>query len=153
MPNVRVPTAGEAVSAQSILHLSPVGLPSGIDPSEWRSSINRRIEGHLGAVDALIASLDAMTSDPDLEPSEDGEPWLGWVGNGPRAEDNDDDREEANEHGGNVTDEPHDYSDEGNSDYCLADEMSQGNEMSSDQKAAAAAEARRLLAQARKAVL
>lgn len=55
-------------------------------------------------IESLIALLDAMAPDPDLEPS------LGWQEQGSQATlgGSADDREEENEHGGDIQDEPHD---------------------------------------------
>jgi len=50
-------------------------------------------------IESLIAMLDTMDPDPDLEPS------LGWGLSGGGTEVSHD-REEENEHGGNVEDEP-----------------------------------------------
>lgn len=58
-------------------------------------------------------------------------------------------RELEDEHGGDVQDEPHDYMEEGNGDYCLADELPDRGGMSDDQKDAALEESERLIAQAR----
>lgn len=62
-------------------------------------------------IDRLIGLLDAIDGDLDLEPS------LGWPEDGPDhlAENvTQDDREQEDEHGGDVQDEPHDAIDEGN---------------------------------------
>ncbi|HEY0960661.1 MAG TPA: hypothetical protein VGE05_15515 [Novosphingobium sp.] len=66
----------------------------------FRNAIEREIE-------RLISILDGIDGDPDLEDSVDGEPWLGWTEAQVRermfcAED---DRQEENEHGGDVRDE------------------------------------------------
>lgn len=95
MNNISLTHKGEAYTARHSA-LIPLGLPSGVDPASWREAINRRIDGHLADVDALLLALDAMTSDPDLETSDDGEPWLGWVGTGPTSCDSGDDREVDN---------------------------------------------------------
>lgn len=71
------------------------------------------------AIERLIAMLDAMDGDPDLEDGRDDEPSLGWTeawgGRGYVACRDDDgaDREDENEHGGDISDEPHDATDEG----------------------------------------
>lgn len=54
-------------------------------------------------IERLIAILDTLDADPDLEP---------WLGSG-------DDREDENEHGGDIVDEPHDDRDEGNDEPWL----------------------------------
>lgn len=64
------------------------------------------------AIDTLITLLDLIDADPDLESS------LAWPEDGPDHLSGDlfchDDREEEDEHGGDVQDEPHDAIDEGN---------------------------------------
>lgn len=60
-------------------------------------------------IDRLIELLDAIDGDLDLEPH------LGWPEVGPdeiAMESSHDDREEEDEHGGDVVDEPHDPEDE-----------------------------------------
>jgi len=49
--------------------LRPLACPPGIDPDEWRDVIAARIGQLHDAMQALIAALDAMDGDPDLEPS------------------------------------------------------------------------------------
>jgi hypothetical protein len=51
------------------LSLRPQGCPAGIDPRRWREALAARIEHHQLAVERLIAALDSMETDPDLEPS------------------------------------------------------------------------------------
>lgn len=68
------------------------------------------------AVERLIAVLDALEPDPDLEDGPDAEPSLGWpehrgIAQLDKSVSHDDDREEENEHGGDVCDEPHDAAD------------------------------------------
>lgn len=67
------------------------------------------------AVERLIAVLDALEPDSDLEDAADAEPSLGWPEHrGVTQLDKNmahDDREEENEHGGDVCDEPHDAAD------------------------------------------
>ena len=67
------------------------------------------------SIEALIDMLDDISPDPDLEETADDEPSLGWTSNGPQATSNlfldgrgsaYDDREEENEHGGDINDEP-----------------------------------------------
>lgn len=62
-------------------------------------SLRRRMEA---AIEALIASLDALDGDADFEPANDDEPSLGWPGDGrgaagrldgPALDAGDDDRE------------------------------------------------------------
>jgi hypothetical protein len=59
--------------------------------------------GLAATIERLIALLDALDGDPDLEP---------WLGSG-------DDREDENEHGGDIVDELHDDCDEGNGEPWL----------------------------------
>lgn len=63
----------------------------------------------------MIAVLDALEPDPDLEDGADAEPSLGWPEHRGIAQHDKsmshDDREEENEHGGDVCDEPHDAAD------------------------------------------
>lgn len=60
-------------------------------------------------IENLVALLDKLDGDPDLEPYLAGEYW-GTGG---------DDREDENEHGGDVQDEPHDQIDEGSDEPLL----------------------------------
>lgn len=81
-----------------IASLAPMGCPKGIEPHKWREAIASRIETLSDQMNALIAVLDGMDGDPDVEPNGDEEPSLGWPGNGPaqfgrRPEQLDDDRE------------------------------------------------------------
>lgn len=61
MPNTTVPAAGEAMPAAINLTLNP----------HDRLQLSTTIE-------QLINMLDDLDPDADLEPDEDGEPWLGW---------------------------------------------------------------------------
>ena len=103
------------------LALRPVSCPIGVDPAEWRQAITARIEELQDAQWALVAALDQMEPDPDLE--EDGtehdSSWpnvnRGFLG-GAECEDDelddpDEDSDPGEEHdhgGGDVQDEPHD---------------------------------------------
>ncbi|WP_375450598.1 hypothetical protein [uncultured Devosia sp.] len=131
-----------------------------MDPREWRQALSERIERQAAVLSALIEALDVMEGDADLEPclgAPEAQTGRGFWGaerteEGSQlywAEGSDADVEEENEHGGDVQDEPHDYMDEGNGDYCLADEMPDRGGMSDDQKDAALEESERLIAQAR----
>lgn len=77
-------------------------------------------------IERLIGVLDALDPDPDLEPDADSEPWLGWRDaafgrsitdcvDGARH----DDREDEDEHGGDIVDEPHDQLDQGDDEPLL----------------------------------
>ncbi|MCH4560329.1 hypothetical protein [Mesorhizobium jarvisii] len=88
------------------------------------------------SIEQLIDMLDAMSPDPDLEDGADNEPSLGWTDRGPQATSNVfldgrgsayDDREEENEHGGDILDQPHD--DNGDSEPWLGwgDPMAQND--------------------------
>lgn len=92
--------------------LRPKGCPPGVDPARWRKAVAKRIERHHAAADALIAALDAMDGDADLEPS-----LAGFDGLGDDREGDDADNpagELVDEDGGDVQDERHDATDEGN---------------------------------------
>ena len=105
-------------------HLRPKGCPPGVDPVDWRNAIAKRIERHRDAEQALIEALDAVEVDPDLEPSL-GAPeipptrtvrggFYGWHTEQGSQEHwaagllGDHEREEEDEHGGDILDEPHD---------------------------------------------
>jgi hypothetical protein len=63
--------------------LAPVGIPKGVDPRTWRQAVEKRLNELLDQSLALITALDMMEVDPDFEPDEGGEPWLGWpIGGG-----------------------------------------------------------------------
>jgi hypothetical protein len=62
--------------------LAPVGIPKGVDPRTWRQAIEKRLNELLDQSLALITALDMMEVDPDFEPDEEGEPWLGWPNGG-----------------------------------------------------------------------
>lgn len=47
-----------------------------------QAALRRRMEA---AIDSMLALLDELDGDPDLEPDNDDEPSLGWPANGPRA--------------------------------------------------------------------
>eukprot|EP00873_Tetraselmis_striata_P032030 jgi/Tetstr1/452294/TSEL_039330.t1 len=55
-----------------------MGCPKGIEPHKWREAIASRIETLSDQMNALIAVLDRMDGDPDLESYGDEEPSLGW---------------------------------------------------------------------------
>lgn len=59
--------------AYAVANMRPVGCPAGIDPVTWRRAVEARAETLLDMVAALMASLDQMDADPDLEPS------MGWA--------------------------------------------------------------------------
>lgn len=58
-----------AGQAYVLAHLRPNGCPPGIDPLVWRQAIERRVERHLGLVQTLLAVLDNVDGDENLEPS------------------------------------------------------------------------------------
>lgn len=74
--------------------------------------VRAEIEAH---IEKLIAILDLLDEDPDLEADSDAEPSLGWNGNGwqPFQDDRGDDREY------DIADVPHDQADEGNDEPSL----------------------------------
>ncbi|TIQ05740.1 hypothetical protein [Mesorhizobium sp.] len=98
-----------------ITSLQPFGIPDGLDPREWRIAVQQRVDELLDQSMALITALDLMEADAeDLEDGADAEPWLGWTDRGPQASSGIfldgrgsayDDREEENEHGGDINDE------------------------------------------------
>ena len=96
--------------------LKPYGMPKGMDPREWRQSVEKRLNDLLDRAMSLITALDLMEADVDLEDGADGEPWLGWGGRGlPTVSwpndgrgSMDDDRELEDEDGGDINDERQD---------------------------------------------
>jgi hypothetical protein len=69
--------------ADSTHSTTPPEIPADAVP---RAAVERAIE-------ALVALLDALDPDPDLEPNGDEEPSLGWTGEGRGMGDGGDDRE------------------------------------------------------------
>lgn len=51
--------------------LAPAGCPRGIEPHKWREAVVSRIETLSDQMNALIAVLDRMDGDPDIEASGD----------------------------------------------------------------------------------
>ncbi|KKC34596.1 hypothetical protein [Devosia psychrophila] len=126
--------------------LRPAGCPCGIASADWRNALLERIESQAAVLTALVDALDAMEGDADCEP------WLGAneptgsaIGQLHWSSGPDDSREDENEHGGDVQDEPHDDINEG----CPADEMPIHGRMTEDQKDEVWDEGERLVAQAR----
>ncbi|WP_136616992.1 MULTISPECIES: hypothetical protein [Mesorhizobium] len=58
--------------------LKPLGMPKGMDPREWRQSVEKRLNDLLDHAMSLITALDMMEADCDLEETADDEPSLGW---------------------------------------------------------------------------
>ncbi|RWE38597.1 MAG: hypothetical protein EOS78_13210 [Mesorhizobium sp.] len=94
--------------------LKPFAMPKGMDPRSWRQTIEQELNALFDKATALITALDVMEADnEDLEDGADHEPSLGWGERGPRCmmsfQDGrgslHDDREEENEHGGDINDE------------------------------------------------
>jgi hypothetical protein len=72
-----------------------MGFRVGVDPTEWRTAVAKRIDEHQDAMQLLITALDQTDVDPELEPylagfetvtSDDtesdpaeSEPTLGWT--------------------------------------------------------------------------
>lgn len=105
---------------------SYLGIPQEDDPLAWRQSLSQQLEQMLDRQMELIALLDLMDGDSDLEPWLEGDELEGDELDGPLGEsdgypDDEDthDAEWTNEDGGNVTDEPHDALDEGNDEASL----------------------------------
>lgn len=140
--------------------LRPIGCPAGIDPRDWREALVNRIDQHAASLTALLAILDQMDGDADLEPwlaSPEADMTGGYWG-GERTEQGSQlhwpegcttDAEEENEHGGDVLDERHDSIDEGNTDYSCDDDLPFNSQMTDDDRDAAFDEGERLIAQAR----
>jgi hypothetical protein len=62
--------------------LKPLGMPRGMNPREWRQSVEKRLNDLLDRAISLITALDCMEADCDLEDTADDEPSLGWVDRG-----------------------------------------------------------------------
>lgn len=73
--------------------LKPLGMPKGMNPREWRQSVEKRLNDLLDRAMSLITALDLMQADCDLESTDDDEPSLGWTERGPAAGGANDDRE------------------------------------------------------------
>ncbi|WP_095203227.1 hypothetical protein [Mesorhizobium carmichaelinearum] len=58
--------------------LKPLGMPKGMNPREWRQSVEKRLNDLLDRAMSLITALDLMEADCDLEETADDEPSLGW---------------------------------------------------------------------------
>ncbi|TPN57579.1 hypothetical protein FJ976_02775 [Mesorhizobium sp. B1-1-9] len=56
--------------------LKPLGMPKGMDPREWRQSVETRLNDLLDRAMSLITALDCMEADCDLEDTADDEPSL-----------------------------------------------------------------------------
>ncbi|RVD73342.1 MAG: hypothetical protein E5V62_07595 [Mesorhizobium sp.] len=90
MPNIHVPAAGEVMPAAEGIHivgrfsgrLQPLGMPRGMDPREWRQSVEKRLNDLLDRAMSLVTALDLMQADCDLEDGADAEPSLGWSNGG-----------------------------------------------------------------------
>ncbi|MGE6739667.1 hypothetical protein ACQKGC_05265 [Allorhizobium pseudoryzae] len=87
---------------------------------ELTPALRREIEA---TVERLIAILDMFDGDEDLEDDASGEPWLGWTdmeARYPRFHSGDD-REDEDEHGGDILDEPHDGGEDDEEDHRLCE--------------------------------
>jgi hypothetical protein len=73
--------------------LKPLGMPAGIDPHQWRQSIETRLNDLLDRAMALITVLDLMEADCDLEDGADDEPSIGSYGGDDRERDDCDDED------------------------------------------------------------
>lgn len=78
MPNTNVPAAGEAMPAAIIGRFShrvlqPYGMPKGMNPRQWRQSVEKRLNDLLDRAMSLITALDLMEADCDLEDTADDE--------------------------------------------------------------------------------
>lgn len=65
--------------------LKPLGMPRGMNPREWRQSVEKRLNDLLDRAMSLITALDLMEADCDLEDTADDESSLGWPERGPSA--------------------------------------------------------------------
>ncbi|BAV47457.1 hypothetical protein MesoLj113a_18680 [Mesorhizobium sp. 113-1-2] len=85
-------------------------MPRGMNPREWRQSVEKRLNDLLDRAMSLITALDLMEADCDLEDTADEEYSRGWPDRGPGGAYGCqcDDREEENEHGGDILDVGHD---------------------------------------------
>ena len=104
----------------ALISLRPRGCPPGIDPRRWHELLVARIEWQLTRIDRLLAALDAMDGDFDLEPSlgvlERSSRACGFcVAQGDGSQEHwsdglpgDYEREDEHEHGGDILVEPHD---------------------------------------------
>lgn len=71
MDNLDLTKKAEAyVSARSL-------RPYGMDPRQWRQSVQKRLNDHLDGAMSLITALDLMEADCDLEDGADAEPSIG----------------------------------------------------------------------------
>jgi hypothetical protein len=109
-----IPAPANPPAPASLIRLSPLGCPPGVEPHIWRQALRRRNEGRMLALEGLLSILDGMTADPDLEPAGD-ELENSWAEGRPHAsgfalEDDEDgaDDEQVNEDGGDILDECHD---------------------------------------------
>ncbi|MER8575329.1 hypothetical protein NKH19_25255 [Mesorhizobium sp. M1338] len=59
--------------------LKPFGMPRGMNPREWRQSVEKRLNDLLDRAMSLITVLDLMEADCDLEETADDEPSLGCL--------------------------------------------------------------------------
>lgn len=92
--------------------LQPLGMPKGMDPREWRQSVEKRLNDLLDRAMSLITALDLMEADCDLEDTADDEPSLGSNSLGSYQCGTTDDREQDNsddEDGGDAEECPEDY--------------------------------------------
>ncbi|MFB9979460.1 hypothetical protein ACFSQQ_14730 [Mesorhizobium kowhaii] len=64
--------------------LKPLGMPKGMEPRQWRQSVEKRLNDLLDRAMSLITALDLMEADCDLEDGADAEPWLSWCERGPQ---------------------------------------------------------------------
>ncbi|UVK55090.1 hypothetical protein DBIPINDM_001580 [Mesorhizobium sp. AR02] len=66
--------------------MKPLGMPKGMDPRQWRQSVEKRLNDLLDRAMSLITALDVMEAESmDLEEVGDDEPSIGWTARGPQA--------------------------------------------------------------------
>lgn len=68
-------------------------MPKGMNPREWRESVETRLNDLLDRAMSLITALDLMQADCDMEETGDLEASLGWTVLGPTNGGANDDRE------------------------------------------------------------
>ncbi|MBN9308997.1 hypothetical protein [Devosia sp.] len=74
---VRADSMGAASTLAPISHnvirLHPGGCPEGVEPRRWRKTLKSRVRTHLAIVTGLLALLDDMDGDCDIEDDGDVE--------------------------------------------------------------------------------
>ncbi len=68
-----------APKPSQVIPFRPAACPEGIEPRVWRKELRRRVNLYLGIVTGLLALLDDVDGDCDLEDAGDFEPSLGGL--------------------------------------------------------------------------